>query len=104
MPENTTERYRPSNGTEGEGFFCRFCDRCERDREAWENDNPADGCEILLRTMLYDVSDPEYPAEWTYDAKGEPVCTAFVPEGERVPTDRELEAEGQATLFDAEAA
>lgn len=65
-------RYRPSNGTEGDYFRCDFCDRCVRDLA-----DP--GCGILTRTLLCDVEDDEYPDEWTYDAAGNPVCTAFDP-------------------------
>lgn len=90
--------YQPGNGSEGEGFFCRFCYECERDR-AFQDEESSEGCEILLRTMLYKVTDPEYPREWRYNDQGEPVCTAFVPLGGRVPTDAEAEAEGQATLW-----
>jgi len=26
--------------------------------------------------MLYDVTDKEFPSEWTYDENGKPICTA----------------------------
>lgn len=32
---------------------------------------------ILCKTMVYEVNDPKYPEEWTYDANGSPVCTAW---------------------------
>lgn len=59
-------KYRPSNGTEGDCFFARFCDRCTK--------QPS--CEIPMLTMIHHVEDPEYPAEWIEDAAG-PRCTAF---------------------------
>ena len=93
------EKYRPSNGTEGVGFMEIFCMECERDRLFWAEEG--DGCAIAARSMAFDVEDEMYPVEWTYDAEGRPVCTAFVPLGDRLPTDRELEADGQQTLFDA---
>lgn len=76
--------YRPSNGTEGDMFQARWCDRCTRDaafRQAWDMDEtPADdGCEILANTMCFATDDPEYPREWQYSTKGQPLCTAFEP-------------------------
>jgi hypothetical protein len=65
--------YRPSNGTEGEGFMSRHCYQCKHD----------DGgigervCEIIGNTMAYDVTDAEYPVEWCYGADGKPTCTKF---------------------------
>lgn len=60
--------YRPSNGTEGECFQAKFCDRC------WKNGKQ--GCLIAARTQFFDETDPEYPKQWRY-ANGRPVCTAF---------------------------
>ena len=92
------ELYQPSNGTEGEGFWDRFCFECERDR-AFQEDESDEGCEILLRTMLYSIRDPEYPREWCYGKDGKPTCTAFLPIGSKYPTDRDVEAAGQAVLL-----
>lgn len=61
-----SNKYRPSNGTEGEIFMKCFCSRCSRE----------EGCTIWLDTMTYDTDDPEYPPEWIYQGK-EPVCTAY---------------------------
>lgn len=71
--------YRPSNGTEGMGFMEAFCFQCERDRD--------EDCQILANTFAYDVTDAEYPAEWVCDESGAR-CTAFVQEGEPLPTPR----------------
>lgn len=59
--------YRPSNGTEGEGFEARWCQRCA-------NDDYEGGvyCEILGAAMAN-----EQPAEWVYRNR-QPCCTAFV--------------------------
>ena len=78
MPSNpeTTERYRPSNGTEGEIFMERWCARCWRDA-AFRADQ-GDSCPIAAATMAFDIDDPEYPAEWIEDETG-PRCTAFEP-------------------------
>ena len=53
-------------------FQARFCDRCEHQPE-----NPDDGgCGILLRSMVHDIDEDEYPTEWVRDENG-PRCTAF---------------------------
>lgn len=63
--------YRPSNGTEGEMFMGRFCERCVKD-----NPDEDQGCEILMMTMALDTDDEGYPSEWVQDHNG-PRCTAF---------------------------
>ncbi|MBI3771432.1 MAG: hypothetical protein HY272_01815 [Gammaproteobacteria bacterium] len=78
-----SEEYRPSNGTEGECFIAAWCDHCERDKAY--RDGYGDGCPIVSATFIYNVNNPEYPNEWTYDANGKPCCTAFVPVGEVIP-------------------
>ena len=81
----TTQKYRPSNGTEGEMFMGKWCGKCERER-AFAEDG-ADPCQILGAVIGYSVDDPEYPGEWVHDESG-PRCTAFVPEGEQIPVPR----------------
>lgn len=78
------KRYRPSNGSEGEGFEDRWCDRCMRDqkfRDAWAVDpdyaDGADGCSILSDAQCLNIDDPNYPKEWIYGDDGSPKCTAF---------------------------
>ncbi len=63
------EKYRPSNGTEGDCFRAQWCDKCAKDANH--------DCRILARTMAYSVTDKEYPSEWIYDAEDNPICTAF---------------------------
>lgn len=70
------EKYRPSNGTEGECFMAQWCARCERDR-ARREDFEADGCPIVVNTMAYGIDDPEYPQEWRRDGPQGPRCVAF---------------------------
>jgi|GEM_PF-2199791 len=70
--DKASQKYRPSNGTDGELFFNKFCDRCF--------DEPA--CDILHLTMILDEDDPSYPQEWQYGEDGQPVCTAFKAEGQ----------------------
>lgn len=62
--------YRPSNGAEGDWFFSRWCDRCARNEG---------GCLIAEATMLFRVTDAEYPPEWRTDAASGPRCTDFEP-------------------------
>lgn len=67
--------YRPSNGTEGMWFtdeYCMNCINCDPDPEGEKQ------CEILMRSMMYSVKDPEYPKEWIYDENDEPKCTSHV--------------------------
>lgn len=76
------EKWRPSNGTEGDLFFASWCFQCARDRsmsEGADYDELDDGdvCEIIPRTFLHDVDAPEYPIEWQYGTDGQPCCTAF---------------------------
>lgn len=85
----TSVRYRPSNGSEGEGFISLFCCTCARSEHLTAGAAPDDpvGCAILDATFLHAVDDAEYPPEWIRD-EGGPRCTAHVPEGEPVPPAR----------------
>jgi hypothetical protein len=81
-----TEPYRPSNGTEGEIFQHRFCDRCKHDA-AFQADENAEGCPILALTLVFNEDEPEYPKEWVRDVgdtlwPGSARCTEFVSEDE----------------------
>ena len=69
--------YRPACGSEGADFMSRWCSLCERDRDYRENDG--DSCPIAAATMVYRVSDPDYPQEWREDGPSGPRCTAFEP-------------------------
>ncbi len=91
--------YRPSSGSEGEDFFCRFCYRCERDRAYQEGEPGAEPCDILSRALAFVAASPDYPRDWHYDEAGEPVCSAFLPTGSQCPTDAQLEAAGQQVLL-----
>ncbi|TXH46585.1 MAG: hypothetical protein E6Q97_29410 [Desulfurellales bacterium] len=61
------EKYRPSNGTEGECFISVWCSTCQNDKH----------CGIVADTMLYAVTDEEYPSEWQVRDDGQPCCTAY---------------------------
>ena len=68
------KKYQPSNGTEGMYFtdkFCMNCINCNPDPRGKKQ------CEILLKTLVYDVTSPEYPSEWIYDKNMQGKCTAF---------------------------
>ncbi len=74
---NRVRKYRPSNGTEGDAFAARWCERCKRD-EAFQADpenNGHLGCPIAANSFAFNINDPEYPIEWQYDDG--PKCTAF---------------------------
>jgi len=87
------EKYRPSNGTEGECFFAVWCCKCQRDksmRDGVDIDECDDNerCDIIADTFAYDVDDPKYPSAWQYGKDGQPCCMQFVPAGEPVPEPR----------------
>lgn len=68
------EKYRPSNGTEGEIFESMFCDRCKQDRDG--------SCLIHTLALAHVEDDPLYPVEWVApvganDYPGDAKCTAF---------------------------
>lgn len=94
------EKYRPSNGAEGEVFFDAWCCQCARDkamREGADIDECDDNerCDIIANTFAFDVSDTRYPSEWQYSKDGQPMCTAFVEAGQPVP----IKDEHTADLF-----
>jgi len=76
----STEKYQPSNGTDGDIFRARFCDQCAH--ENLGDDADEDPCEILGRTFAYSIDHKNYPSEWTYDENGEPTCTRFLHDSE----------------------
>lgn len=65
------KKYRPSNGTEGEYFMDKYCGHCIHDN----GDNKV--CDIMMRSMCFDIEEKEYPEEWTYDENDKPTCTAW---------------------------
>lgn len=67
---HAANRYRPSNGTEGELFQGAFCAQCVNlDEHGY--------CEILMRMYSHDTDEPEYPVELVHDYRGQPTCTTF---------------------------
>lgn len=51
-----------------------FCNRCMNEHPDPDKEPK---CEIITRSMGFDIDDPEYPTEWIYDEDGDPTCTAF---------------------------
>lgn len=70
------KKYRPSNGTEGDGFMNEFCFQCIHDNPDIDAKSPR--CEIMTLTMCLGVDDKDYPKEWIYGDDGKPKCTKFV--------------------------
>lgn len=73
--------YRPSNGTDGMAFTETYCDRCEKDALFRETEGELGGCQLLSNSMLYELGEEGYPAEWVYNESRCPTCTAFELEG-----------------------
>lgn len=87
------EKYRPSNGTEGDLFFAAWCGKCQRDKAmregcAIEECDDSERCDLIAATMIFDVDEPGYPTEWQYDKTGQPSCTAYIPAGDILPPTR----------------
>ena len=81
--------YRPSNGTEGCAFYEDWCCKCQHDKpmsEGKDFDCCSDGetCKIIADTLAYDVDEPEYPKEWTWQA-GSPTCSKFLSVDDETP-------------------
>lgn len=78
-PSKEYRPYRPANGSEGDCFQAQWCERCLKDRAARAGDY-ANGCDILLRSLAFDIRDENYPTEWRYpvDDIWSPECTAFI--------------------------
>src|SRR5690348_9141088 len=106
LKERAGEKYRPSNGTEGELFMEAWCRNCARDKamnEGKDFDECDDNelCQIIADTFHYRVDDSRYPKEWKYGKDGQPCCTAFVPTDQPVPAPR---CQKTTDMFSQEAA
>lgn len=71
-------KYRPTSGSEGYAFIDAHCGQCKKEKFYHTQTDGDKCCDILSRTLIHDVTDPEYPEEWTYE-NGVPVCTAWEP-------------------------
>ena len=56
--------YMPSNGTEGQIFMEKYCDKCYKEKN----------CNMLLNSMI-----GKQPKQWIYDKNNKPTCTSFNP-------------------------
>ena len=73
-----TEKYSPSNGTEGDIFIAQWCNSC-----AFYKNEDDEYCETLGLTFALDVDDSDYPVEWTYDKNNQPCCTKYLHDSEK---------------------
>jgi len=60
-----------------------WCAQCQRDAAWREDENSVEPCDILSRSFIFDINDPEYPTEWiqddvAYPHYSNPRCTAFL--------------------------
>jgi hypothetical protein len=76
LTPRTNFKWQPSNGTEGAIFQDQFCEHCKADKPYRDSEGMKPGCDILARSLLFDIGDDDYPEEWT-DRDGKPRCTAF---------------------------
>ena len=84
------QRYSPSNGTEGEYFHAMWCEECARDKvmNGKATQEQADRDPDLYCRILNDSFSAEGVAEWVIGEDGQPMCTAYVPKGDKVPEPR----------------
>jgi hypothetical protein len=72
------KKYRPSSGREGEAFMSSHCYQCIHER--WihfqDEDRDEDKCDIMSRSLVYEIDDPRYPKEWVI-INNEPTCLEF---------------------------
>jgi hypothetical protein len=69
--------YQPSNSDEGDWFMTKFCKNCLHGKRERTTDESVDTCDILMRSLAFDIDTPGYPTEWIYDETDKPTCTAF---------------------------
>jgi len=75
------ENYYPANGTDGDMFTSKYCDRCYKEKQ----------CSILTNSML-----GKQPKQWIYENE-KPTCTSFNPN--RPPRKKKAKINGLPTLF-----
>lgn len=68
LKEDAGQKYRPSNGTEGDLFMSEYCWRCQLETH----------CTIPGKTALYQIEADDYPAQWQIGSDGQPTCTEFL--------------------------
>ena len=70
-------KYQPSNGSEGDWFIDSHCAQCIHEKFIHTQKDSDKKCDIFSRTLVYHISEAEYPKEWTYDENNKPICTEF---------------------------
>jgi hypothetical protein len=83
--------YRPSNGTEGENFTTKFCEKCCNSGIDPEDAEGFITCRIHYKTLCFDADDTRYPKQWVEEDDGKnPQCLQFdipiVPEDKETPS------------------
>ncbi|MFZ5566707.1 MAG: hypothetical protein ACOY95_06865 [Pseudomonadota bacterium] len=94
--EQAGKRYEPSNGTEGEIFMDEWCRTCQRDR-AMREGLDIDDCDDNELCTIVAASFRGEAEEWVYGMDGQPMCKAYVPAGDQIPTPR---CEHTADMFE----
>lgn len=80
--EQQIKYYYPSNGTEGEGFMYKFCDKCYK----------YNSCTILTGSLI-----GKQPKQWIWDDDTDmPICTSFNPNR---PNIKKKDIKGQQVIF-----
>ena len=72
-------KYQPSNKSEGCAFIAANCEKCKNELFVHTQNEDHLKCDILSRTMIFSINDPEYPEEWNYNEDGNPRCSARIP-------------------------
>lgn len=67
------QKYRPSNGTEGDFFMNAWCKDCTKRG----NGDTGNDCNIIILSFAFNLEDKEYPKEIQIAEDGHPCCTAF---------------------------
>lgn len=81
-----SNKYRPSNGTEGDYFTAQWCKKCEKH---YQHEEYGLSCRLQIyeNSMIFDVDEDGYPGEWIVGEDGLEKCTAYVgPGSDRKPT------------------
>jgi hypothetical protein len=80
LKKHAGQKYRPSNGFEGDKFAELWCVDCKRSAAHRADPDDGDPCPIETAAFWHDLKDPQYPSEWQYGPDGQPRCTAHEPE------------------------
>lgn len=62
--------YAPSNATEFDLFYSQVCETCTKDDDGH--------CPIIMHSMVFEITDEQYPKEWVINNNGNPTCTGYL--------------------------